>query len=128
MRFSLQVALDGRRLTFSEAGPQVTTLTLPATGGSPAGTAGIAFGCEQNRGQAGGQQADDIVITAFHSFAGLPVINSFPQPDVLAASIPTAGKIQITWPQSGYGTYTLEVSDNLSDRAPYLLPPVVSSV
>ena len=63
---------------------------------------------------------------AFRSLAGLPVINSFPQPDVLAASIPTAGKIQITWPQSGYGTYTLEVSDSLSDWAPYLLPPMVS--
>ena len=120
---SLQVALDGRRVTFKEGGQQVTTLTLPASGGSPAGAAGIAFGCEQNRGQAGGQQADDIVLTAFRSLTSLPVQNNFTTPAPLVLTCPTPDTLRITWPQSGYEGYLLEISDDFaSGWVPLLLP------
>ena len=120
---SLQVALDGRRVTFKEGGQQVTTLTLPASGGSPAGAAGIAFGCEQNRGQAGGQQADDIVLTAFRSLTSLPVQNNFTTPAPLVLTCPTPDTLRITWSQSGYEGYLLEISDDFaSGWVPLLLP------
>ena len=120
---SLQVALDGRRVTFKEGGQQVTTLTLPASGGSPAGAAGIAFGCEQNRGQAGGQQADDIVLTAFRSLTSLPVQNNFTTPAPLVLTCPTPETLRITWSQTGYEGYLLEISDDFaSGWVPLLLP------
>lgn len=101
----------------------MTTLTLPASGGSPAGAAGIAFGCEQNRGQAGGQQADDIVLTAFRSLTSLPVQNNFTTPAPLVLTCPTPDTLRITWPQSGYEGYLLEISDDFaSGWVPLLLP------
>ncbi len=59
---SLQIWLDGARLTFTQNGGAVTTLELPATNGSNDGTAGIAFADEDNRGKAGGQKARNLVI------------------------------------------------------------------
>jgi len=59
---SLQIWLDGARLTFTQNGGAVTTLELPATNGSNDGTAGIAFAYEDNRGKAGGQKARNLVI------------------------------------------------------------------
>jgi len=59
---SLQVWLDGARLTFTQNGAAVSTVALPATAGSNNGTAGIAFAGEDNRGKAGGQQAKNLVI------------------------------------------------------------------
>jgi hypothetical protein len=59
---SLQVWLDGAGLTFTQDGNAVTSLALPATGGSNDGTAGIAFADEDNRGKAGGQKARNLAI------------------------------------------------------------------
>ena len=67
------MALDGKLLTFDQGGNLVTTLSIPPTAGSNAGTAGISFGAEDNRGQIGGQRADDLVVASFSSLAGLPV-------------------------------------------------------
>jgi hypothetical protein len=41
----------------------VTTVTLPATTGSNDGTVGIAFGDEANAGKAGGQRAQNLIVT-----------------------------------------------------------------
>jgi len=73
---NLQVALDGKLLTFMQDNALVTTLRIPPTTGSNDGTAGIAFGAEANRGQLGGQRADNIVVAAFRSLDGLPVQNN----------------------------------------------------
>jgi len=62
---NLQVALDGRLLTFGASG---TTVTLPANaaGANNQGTVGIAFGDEDNSNQAGGQRATNLVISAYN--------------------------------------------------------------
>ncbi len=65
----LQVALDGRVLTFSPIGAPVTTITIPPTGGSNYGTAGIAFGSDGNPGQLGGQRADNLSVTVYRPLA-----------------------------------------------------------
>jgi hypothetical protein len=63
----LQVALDGTLLSLDQGGQMVATVSIPATAGSNAGTAGIAFGAETNRGQAGGQKARNLVVSAYGS-------------------------------------------------------------
>ncbi len=124
---ALQVALDGRLLVFNQGGLEAGTLTLPATGGGPAGAAGIAFGSESNRGQAGGQQADDFVITAFRSLANLPAQNNFTTPAALALTCPTPNRLKVSWPQAGHDGYHLEISDDLSSGwVPLLLPPAAA--
>lgn len=121
---SLQVALNGRLLTFDQGGQQVTTLTLPATGGSPNGGTGIAFSAEQNRGTAGGQRADDIVLTAWRSLGSLPKQNNFTSPAPLTLTCPVPNRLKVAWPQAGYDGYLLEVSENPSAGwTPLLLPP-----
>jgi uncharacterized protein (TIGR03437 family) len=73
---TLQVYLDGKGLSFLPnclnnpghspdfvcTGPSVTAVTLPAQQGSNAGTAGIVFGDEDNRGKLAGQRAKNLVI------------------------------------------------------------------
>ena len=59
---SLQVWLDGARLTFTQNGAAVSSVALPSTAGSNNGAAGIAFADEDNRGKAGGQRARNLVI------------------------------------------------------------------
>lgn len=59
---TLKVTVDGGVLTFTQNGTTTTTVSIPATGGTNSGTAGIAFGAETNRGQAGGQHADNFVV------------------------------------------------------------------
>ena len=59
---TLQVALDGRLVAFQQQGREVTTVSIPPTGGSADGAAGIAFGCGANRGMVGGQKVDDVAI------------------------------------------------------------------
>ena len=61
---TLQVALDHVIQTFSQNG-SVTTVSIPADGGSNGGTAGIEFDARNNRGLIGGQEADNIVITTY---------------------------------------------------------------
>lgn len=95
----LQVALDGRLQTFDQSGQLVTTLSIGATAGSNDGTAGIAYGAEGNRGQIGGQRADNIVITAYNPLTGLPVQNNFaPSPSPTAT--PTLTVPATTSPQA----------------------------
>jgi uncharacterized protein (TIGR03437 family) len=60
---SLTVYLDGSRLTFTQNNASVTTVALPATTGSNDGTVGIAFGDEANAGKAGGQRAQNLIVT-----------------------------------------------------------------
>ena len=75
---TLQVALDGKLQTFDSAldGGSTTSVSIPATSGSNQGTAGIGFQAGANRGKAGGQRADDLVVSAFSSLS-LPVENNF---------------------------------------------------
>lgn len=61
----LHVALDGKIQAFQENERVVNAVNIPATAGANNGTAGIAFGAEPNRGQIGGQRADNIFIGAF---------------------------------------------------------------
>lgn len=73
----LQVALDGQLLTFIQNGASSTSVSIPATGGSDDGAAGIAFGDDNNPGRVGGQRARNLVVAAFHSLAAafLPQIS-----------------------------------------------------
>ena len=72
---TLQVYLDGTGLSFLPnclntghspgfvcSGPSVTAISLPAQQGPNSGTAGIAFGDEDNRGTLAGQRAKNLVI------------------------------------------------------------------
>jgi hypothetical protein len=69
----LQVTLDGRLVTFRQNGNVVSTVSVPATWqGPPAvgfndGAAGIIFSAEDHRGRIGGQRADNLVVSGFHS-------------------------------------------------------------
>lgn len=64
----LQVRLDGRLLEFDQGGVRRTEVEIPPRWetaeprGENRGSAGIAFGCSQNRGQVTGQQARAIRI------------------------------------------------------------------
>ena len=70
---TLQVALDGRLLTFDAAGVQTASLNLrpdwenASPKGINGGCGGIAFGCSRNRGQAGGQEARDIRVKPYRA-------------------------------------------------------------
>lgn len=73
---TLQVYLDGKGLSFLPnclnnpghspnfvcTGPSVTAVSLPPQEGSNAGTVGIVFGDEDNRGMLAGQRAKNLVI------------------------------------------------------------------
>jgi len=73
---TLQVYLDGKGLSFLPnclnnpghspdfvcSGPSVTAVSLPPQEGSNAGTVGIVFGDEDNRGKLAGQRAKNLVI------------------------------------------------------------------
>ena len=59
---SLTVYLDGNRLTFTQNNASVTTVALPATTGANDGAVGIAFADEANRGKAGGQRAQNLIV------------------------------------------------------------------
>jgi hypothetical protein len=85
----LQVALDGKLQTFKQDEQLVTDLKIPPTAGTNDGTAGIAFGAEPNRGQIGGQRADNVVVSAYRPLDGLPIQNNFASPsDQPAAPAP----------------------------------------
>ncbi|MBS1828356.1 MAG: winged helix-turn-helix domain-containing protein [Acidobacteria bacterium] len=66
---SLQVSLDGRVVSFDCSGAKRTDVPLASAWeqaspqGHNNGTAGIGFGCSQNRGSAGGQVARNIRVT-----------------------------------------------------------------
>jgi len=62
---TLQVALDGKLLTFMQAGAVVGSVALPPSNGSNDGAVGVAFGAPDNRGQAGGQRAKNLVIGSY---------------------------------------------------------------
>jgi hypothetical protein len=74
----LQVALDGKLVTFSQDGRTVTTVAVPPTWDGPPktglnqGRAGVAFGAEDGRGPIGGQRADNLIVTAYRSLGGTP--------------------------------------------------------
>jgi hypothetical protein len=60
---SLTVTVDNRAVRFEQQGDRSGPFELPPlTTGSNDGTVGVAFGAEQNRGRAGGQRIDDLVI------------------------------------------------------------------
>jgi uncharacterized protein (TIGR03437 family) len=59
---SLTVYLDNNRLTFTQNNASVTTVALPATTGSNDGAVGIVFADEANRGKAGGQRAQNLIV------------------------------------------------------------------
>ena len=66
---SLTVRLDGSAVVFDQRGKPVQSVSIPSTWNGPPpvgqnqGTAGIAFGAEDNRTQLGGQQARNVRIT-----------------------------------------------------------------
>lgn len=96
---SLQVALDGKLLTFSQDNQLRTTVSIPPTAGSNNGTAGIAFGAEANRGQIGGQRAKNIAITGYRPLNGLPTQNSSATATAPAQSVvPSAAAASTTAP------------------------------
>ena len=68
----LQIALDGGLTRFNEPAGCALVATVPNTGIGNQGAAGLAFGTE-SRGLIGGQEADDLEVTAPASIAGFPV-------------------------------------------------------
>jgi hypothetical protein len=88
---ALQVALDGRRLTFTQNGNVVTTVSIPASqapGATNQGAAGVLFACENHRGQIGGQYARNLVVSSY-------------QP--LAAAAPNDNPVVVPVPGDGLG-------------------------
>lgn len=69
----LQVALDGKLVEFDTSAGSKTILSIPSLWkGPPAigenqGSAGIIFCAEKNRGQIGGQRADNLVIGSYRT-------------------------------------------------------------
>jgi hypothetical protein len=63
---ALQVMLDGELVAFTLGALPTTVVMLPSTGESIDGTAGLAFGAEANRGQAGGQRVDNLAVSRYH--------------------------------------------------------------
>jgi DNA-binding winged helix-turn-helix (wHTH) protein len=65
---SLGIRLDGKLLTFDQAGRMVDSVAIPATwegppaSGKNGGAAGIAFGATDNRWKIGGQRAKNVVV------------------------------------------------------------------
>jgi hypothetical protein len=109
---NLQVVLDGRLQTFSQDGKLVTIVGIPDTGIGNHGTVGISFGCEDNRGQIGGQQADNLVVGTFR-----------PLDSVLAPRLNInrlAIHAVLSWPTSATG-FVLQRTLNLT-------PPVTWTV
>jgi hypothetical protein len=60
---SLQVTLDHKLLTFDQFGGKRTTVSIPPSTDQNAGTAGIYFAAEPNRGKIGGQRARNLVVS-----------------------------------------------------------------
>jgi uncharacterized protein (TIGR03437 family) len=60
----LQVALDGRPVTFSQNNVANTMVSIPPTNGSNDGAVGIAFGADPNKGPIGGQRAKNLLVSA----------------------------------------------------------------
>jgi sugar lactone lactonase YvrE len=76
---NLQVALDGTLQTFDVNGSSTTTVPIPPTelpgdaGTGNAGTAGISFGAEGNRGLIGGQEAKNLILSTFSPLTPSPM-------------------------------------------------------
>ncbi len=78
---TLEIALDGRVVTFDAGGVRTTRVPIaPAwesasPKGNNGGSAGIAFSCSRNRGQAGGQEARDIRVKPYQPLES-PVVTA----------------------------------------------------
>ena len=78
---TLEVSLDGKLLSFDVAGARRTLLDIPAVWNTAApkgldgGSAGIAFSCIRNRGQAGGQEARNIHVTPYRALVRRSSLN-----------------------------------------------------
>lgn len=114
----LQVALDGELLSFNQDKQVVTKIHISSTSGSNDGTVGIAFGAEQNRGQIGGQRADNVIVTAFKPLDGLPIQNNFAVPPSTVAPTSTAAATATIAP----------VATETATSAPTIAPTVVAAV
>ena len=72
---TLEVALDGHVVTFDARGVRTTRVPIVAAWenaspkGNNGGSAGIAFSCSRNRGQAGGQEARNIRVRPYRPLA-----------------------------------------------------------
>lgn len=89
---TLQVALDGKLLTFDQNGSLATTVVLPGSAGSNNGTAGIAFGAETNRGQLGGQRARNLAISTYQAIptaTATPTVSLTPTRTLVPSGTPT---------------------------------------
>lgn len=116
----LQVALDGKLQTFKQNGQVMTEVDIPPTIGSNDGTAGIAFGAETNRGQIGGQRADNISIGAYHAL-DLPVQDNCSgtnsaSPTLSAPTATITGQAIPTVPLNGGGITVNGVDNDLENH------------
>lgn len=103
----LQIALDEKLQTFNQNGQVTTEIDIAPTIGSNDGTAGIAFGAETNRGQLGGQRADNISIGAYR-LLDLPVQDNCLDANVTSPTAPAStatitGQATPTVPLNGGG-------------------------
>jgi hypothetical protein len=64
---TIQAALDHNVLTFTQGSGTTSTVSIPATGGTNDGTAGVAFGLAKNSGRIGGARADNLLVTQYRS-------------------------------------------------------------
>lgn len=114
----LQVELDGKLQSFNQDNEVVTKIHISPTSGSNDGTVGIAFGAEQNRGQIGGQRADNVIVTAFKPLDDLPVQNNFAVPTSTVAPTSTAAPTATIAP----------AATEAATSAPTIAPTVVAAV
>ena len=92
---TLEVALDGRLLVFEQSGVRAVSVRIAA---SAVGAAGLAFGAEPNRGQIGGQTADNIVVRSPASLSALPRQDNFALVTELRLEVTREGKgITLRW-------------------------------
>ncbi len=115
---NLQVALDGRLLSFTQNGSVTTTVSIPPAWLGPPlvgfneGAAGIAFGAEDNPGLIGGQRARNLVVSRYSPLGGTPATpNITVTPTSLDFGSVTVGQTKdLTVTVSNTGAATLNVT------------------
>jgi hypothetical protein len=112
---SLQVKLDGSPLTFTQNGAQTATVSVSTAGND--GAAGISFGAELNRGQAGGQSARNLIIASPTGTAPAPVIAAAPA-SLSFGNVPVGQSPTMTFAISNKGNAPMNVT-GMTAAAPF---------
>jgi Abnormal spindle-like microcephaly-assoc'd, ASPM-SPD-2-Hydin len=117
---SMQVALDGVLQTFTQNGSPVAVVTLPVTGGNNDGTVGIAFSSEDNPLMAGGERANNFVVSTVNVSAAPSI--SVSASSLAFGSVPVGQRATQTVTITNRGNANLNVS-RIAAPAGYAVTP-----